>query len=337
MINAKELKEYSGGLNILYAEDEQMLRDGMESSLSKLFQNSFVAKNGQEAFEIIKKENIDILLTDINMPIMSGVELIQSIQEHTNKPPMIVVLSAHNESRLLTSLINLGVDQFLNKPLDKQLMINALYKVCRIVEDRKLIINYERLVQDKLKVMERKNKILQQKLNQLALQTNKNINLTQNKKAQEKKVSNYYETLLVEDKEELNDLSAELDGFIALMFQGDELNEEYLYRLSKAYVKYASILNTYAEFSEIATVLHEFSESMLTYQSKFLEDISQTGIYFESLQLTLENYRNRVWNQKANNPKFYNASLKNDVRLIIDFLSGKEVENNEIEFFIDGF
>ena len=333
MISAKELKEYSGSLNILYVEDEQMLRDGLESTLSKLFKNTYVAKNGQEAFEIIKKEDIDVVLTDINMPIMSGMELIQRIRNHTDKTPMIVVLSAHNESRLLTSLINMGIDQFLNKPLDKQLMINALHKVCRIVSDRELISSYEEHIQDELEVMERKNKILQQKLNQLALQTNKNINLTQNEKVEKKKVSNYYETLLIDDKEELKDLSVELDNFIAMMFQGDELKEEYLYKLSKVYAKYASVLNMYTDFFEIATVLYEFAESMTRYQSKFLEDTNQTGIYFESLQLTLENYRNQVWNQKAKDPKFYNASLQNDIQLIIDFLSGKEIEDNEIEFF----
>ena len=152
-------------------------------------------------------------------------------------------------------------------------------------------------------------------------------------RVEKKKVSNYYETLLIDDKEELKDLSVELDNFIAMMFQGDELKEEYLYKLSKVYAKYASVLNMYTDFFEIAAVLHQFAESMMLYQSKFLEDTSQTGIYFESLQLTLENYRNQVWNQKAKDPKFYNASLQNDIQLIIDFLSGKEIEDNEIEFF----
>ena len=64
-----------------------------------------------------------------------------------------------------------------------------------------------------------------------------------------------------------------------------------------------------------------------------MKDLQQTGIYFESLQITLENFRQNVWIKEAQNPMFYNASLKMDVQLIIDFLEEKEIQDNEIEFF----
>jgi len=332
MIGAKELKELSAGLSIVYAEDEEMLRENLHETLLKLFQTVYVASNGQEAFELFKKHQIDIVLTDINMPIMNGIELIRSIHEYSEYQPMIVVASAHNEPRLLTALINMGIDQFLNKPIDKQYMINSLHKVCKIISDRKMLLQYEEQLQGELDTMERKNKVLEQKVNQLAYQTNKNIAKKQ-KIVQEKAEENYYETLLRDDKDELKELSEELENFIAMMFQGESLNEVYLYRLSNVYKKYSSVLNTYTEFYDISSVIYEFSQVMLSYQEKFLEDIGQTGIYFESLQLTLEKYRENIWNKEANNPRFYNASLKNDIELIIRFLENTEVENNEIEFF----
>jgi len=92
MLSAKDLKEQSWCLNILYVEDEEILREGMQMTLGKLFQNLYIAKNGQEAFELCKKEKIDIVLTDINMPIMNGIELIQSIQKYQDEVPAIVVL-----------------------------------------------------------------------------------------------------------------------------------------------------------------------------------------------------------------------------------------------------
>jgi len=144
---------------------------------------------------------------------------------------------------------------------------------------------------------------------------------------------NYFHTLLVDDVDELTDLSEELENFIMMMFQGEELNEEYLHKLSKVYKKYGSVLNSYPEFIEIGVALQEFSMSMLQLRNKFLENIAQTGIYFESLQLTLENYRLNVWKKEAKDPKFYNASLLNDIQLVIDFLEEKEIEENEIEFF----
>ena len=340
MISAKDLKELSSSLNILYAEDETMLRESMQTTLSKLFKNVYVAVNGQEAFEIFKKEEIDLVVTDINMPIMSGTELIKSIHKHTDHEVYITVISAHNESRLLTTLINLGITSFLNKPLDKQQLINSLYKTCKVISDRKLLLEYEKDLQKELLAMSRKNKVLEQKLNQLAVQTNKNVKHKMNVKGSfGKKESlvqsneNYYETLLQDDKDELADLSTELDSFIALMFQGQKLNKDYLIRLSNVYKKYSSVISTYPEFFEIATFLQDFSNSILDLEEKFMQDLEQTGTLFESLQLTLENYRENIWNKEAKNPRFYNASLVNDIQLVIDFLEDKEVEESEIEFF----
>jgi len=336
MISAKDLKIETSSLNILYAEDEEMLREGMKRTLTKLFQNVYIAKNGQEAFEIFKKESIDVVLTDINMPIMDGTELIQNINKQTDKnTASIIVLSAHNESRLLVKLINLEINNFLNKPLDKQLMINSLYRVCKAINEKKSFDEYEKKLQNEIEAMDRKNRILEQKLNQLAKQTNDNKkNSSKDEGKKEEIVSdNYYATLLIDDKDELADLSVELDNFIAMMFQGEELNEDYLMKLAEVYKKYATILNKYIEFFEIAESLNEFSSIILTLQRKFMKDITKTGIYFESLQMTLESYRENIWNTEAKNPQFYNASLINDIKFIIDFLEDKEVHYNAVEFF----
>lgn len=338
MVNAKDLKEQAGSLNILYVEDEAMLRDSMQNTLEKFFKNTFGASNGQEAFEIFKKEDIDLVITDINMPIMSGIELIQSIHKFTSKEPIIIVLSAHNESKLLTNLINMGINNFINKPLDKAFLINTLYKACTTINDKKLLAEYEIKLQNELEAMERKNRILEQKLKQLAVQTNKNVSAekqTTEKKEKRDVVahSDYYSTLMMDDKDELEDLSIELDNFIAIMFQNEKLHSDYIDKLSNVYKKYASVLNNYQEFFEVASLIYDLSESMLNLKEKFMQDISQTGIYFESLQLTLENFRQNVWNKEAKNPMFYNASLKNDIKLVTDFLEDKEALESEIEFF----
>lgn len=338
MITAKDLKVVASGLNILYAEDEAILRESMQNSLSKFFANVYVAKNGQEAFELFKKEDIDIVLTDINMPIMGGIELIDSIHRYTEKEPIIVVLSAHNESKLLTTLINMGVNNFLNKPVDKQMMTNLFYKASKVKNDQKSLLEYQLKLEEELEIVARKNKILEQKLNQLAFAVNKNEAQKEKTNPQEevneaRSNDNYYETLLQDDKDELNDLSIELDSFIAMLFQEDGLNADYLERLSTTYSKYAAVLNSYTEFFDIARSLNDLSRTMLSLEHKFMKDLKQTGIYFESLQLTLENYRQNIWKKEAKDPYFYNASLNMDIQLLINFLEEKEIEGNEIEFF----
>jgi len=329
-ISAKNLKEIASSLTILYAEDESILRDSMGPTLQKFFKNVFIAKNGQEAFEIYKKEEIDLILTDINMPIMSGIELITSINK-IDSNPNIIVLSAHDESRLLKTLINLEVNTFLNKPVEKMALIKALYKNASIITNKKLLHVYAQQLEDENESMRRKNAILEQKLKQLAQQTN--INEDNNNNIDEKVEDGYYSILLQDDIDELRDLSQELDTYIMMMFQNESLNTNYIQKLSGVYLKYASVLNSYAEFHEVSTILYSFAEGITTLNTKFLQDISQTGVYFESLQLSLETFRQNVWEKEAKNPKFYNASLKNDIQLVVDFLEDKEAQDNEIEFF----
>ncbi len=331
-ISAKDLKAVSNKLTILYAEDEEILRESMKTTLEKFFKKTLVVKNGLEAFEIFKKEEVDIVLTDLNMPIMDGIELITKINE-TDKEPAIIVLSAHNESTLLQTLINIGINNLLNKPLEKEKLIKILYQNCEIIENRQLLRQYaDRLEEDNI-AMVRKNQILEQKLKQLASQTNKVQK--QNNPSETPKESNdsYYEILLQDEKDELRDLSQELDTYIMMMFQSESLNKEYINKLSNVYLKYAAVLNSYSEFNELSEIIREFTTIIRSLEDKFLQNIEQTGIYFESLQMTLETFRHDVWDKEAKDPKFYNASLKNDIQLVIDFLQDKEAEENEIEFF----
>ena len=337
MISLKELKELSSTLNILYAEDEAILRDSMQSMLEKLFKNVYTAKNGQEAIEFYKHEDIDLTVTDINMPIMDGIELISAINK-LEPNPTIIVLSAHDESRLLKTLINMEVNNFINKPVEKDALIRILYKNCSILNDKKMLKEYALNLEQENDEILRKNKLLEFKLKQLVSQTNKVHKKTMKgvfNKEKDTPVSNvsYYTTLLQDDKDELKDLAEELDKNILLMFQNRSLNLSYIQKLSNLYKKYASVLSSYNEFYTISHTLTNFADIITALDQKFLENVEQTGIYFESLQLTFESFRNSTWEKESKDPSFYNASLNNDIELIIDYLEGKEAEDNEIEFF----
>ena len=336
-INAKDLKEVSHTLTILFAEDEEILRDSMKLTLEKFFQKVLVASNGQEAFELYKKEKVDIVLTDINMPIMKGTELISCIHE-MDDDPVIIVLSAHNESRLLQTLINMDVNNFLNKPVEKTSLMKILYKNCEIIENKNLLQHYAKKLEEDYMAIARKNIILEQKYNQIASQTNaiekakaqKNNSNNTEKKAE---IENYFATLIKEDRDELRDLSEELDTYIMLMFQNEGFNTNYIQKIAYIYQRYSSILNSYTEFYALSGSLRELSEVITDLEEKFLKDISQTGVYFESLQMSLETFRQNIWEKEASDPYFYNASLKNDVQFVIDFLQDNETQDSEIEFF----
>ena len=87
----EKLKE----ITVLYVEDEDMMRESVVMLLKRRFKQVFVAVNGLEAIAIYKAEHPDIVITDLQMPVMDGMELARQIRALGNTP--IVVVSAFND------------------------------------------------------------------------------------------------------------------------------------------------------------------------------------------------------------------------------------------------
>lgn len=105
-------------LKLLFVEDEEDLIEIISDTLTKLNANFLTACNGQEALKIIEENNdIDVIITDINMPIMNGLDMITEIQKKGIEVP-IIVMSAHTESDYLNKAKELGVAEYLLKPFD---------------------------------------------------------------------------------------------------------------------------------------------------------------------------------------------------------------------------
>ena len=79
-----------------------------------------------------REGSYDIVITDINMPVMSGVKLSREIKA-SNKKQVIIVISAHDEAKYLLDLINMGVDNFVLKPLDIGQFLGVLHKAISLV------------------------------------------------------------------------------------------------------------------------------------------------------------------------------------------------------------
>ena len=82
-------------ITVLYVEDEDMMRESVVMLLKRRFKKVLVAANGLEAIDIYKAENPDIVITDLQMPVMDGMELSKQIREMGDTP--IVVVSAFND------------------------------------------------------------------------------------------------------------------------------------------------------------------------------------------------------------------------------------------------
>lgn len=141
-------------LSILLVEDEEPARATIFRMLSKRVSIVYEASNGKEGYELYKKYKPDIVLTDINMPIMTGIEMIRAIKDE-GYIPFFVVMSAHSESKYLLEAISLKVNDYLTKPISIERLSTILENVDetlstkRQLEENNVLLNQYKKAVDK--------------------------------------------------------------------------------------------------------------------------------------------------------------------------------------------
>lgn len=128
----KTLISNAAGLKVLYVEDEAQIRENTHLFLETIFPNVQSAANGKEALVRYGTDSFDIVITDILMPELNGVGMIKKMKE-IHPEQVCIVTSACEESSYLLELINLGVSQFLLKPIQTEQMVQVLFDVVKAI------------------------------------------------------------------------------------------------------------------------------------------------------------------------------------------------------------
>ena len=102
--------------NILICDDEKDIVNALKIYLSSEEYNTFTASNGKEALEIINTNDIHLVLMDIMMPQMDGIQALSAIREHHNIP--VILLSAKSEDTDKILGLNMGADDYVTKPFN---------------------------------------------------------------------------------------------------------------------------------------------------------------------------------------------------------------------------
>jgi len=159
----KEILQYTSGLDILYVEDDSNLLEETVDILEDYFDSIDTATNGAIALEKYKafyKNNdcfYDLVITDINMPIMDGETLINEIKL-INKFQDIIVISAYNESNRLIKFIQNGISNFMMKPIDSKQLLETLYSTCQNIFTKKRVEQYREELENINSTLEKKVK-----------------------------------------------------------------------------------------------------------------------------------------------------------------------------------
>ena len=129
-------------IRILYVEDDIDVRNVTCGMLDELFNFIDVATNGKEGWEKYQSSSYDLVITDIKMPVMDGMEMINRIKS-INSEQKIVVLSGYDEPDNLLNFINQGISNFLLKPFGPQKLFEILSPICKNISNAKSIRRYQ--------------------------------------------------------------------------------------------------------------------------------------------------------------------------------------------------
>lgn len=127
-------------ITALYVEDEIAIRDAISTLLTPLFKRLIIGENGAEGLELYtqNQDSIDVIITDINMPKMNGLDMLDKIKEINPFVPMLIT-TAHNDTSFLHRAIDVGVTGYINKPIDIRKLLDVIKKnILPLVEKKQL-------------------------------------------------------------------------------------------------------------------------------------------------------------------------------------------------------
>ena len=118
-------KQLDSSFTVLYVEDDDELRIATKSMLKIIFPNVIDATDGEDGLLKYKKNHIDLVITDINMPKMDGLHMLKEIKDIDSLVPCII-FTAFNDSKFLLESIKLQVDNYIIKPYTMDELIQIL-------------------------------------------------------------------------------------------------------------------------------------------------------------------------------------------------------------------
>ena len=129
------MKDLLQNFTLLYVEDQDSVRKSAVEYLSRITAEVIEAKDGKEAISLWKKHKPDIIITDINMPRLNGLDMASYIRAN-DKDVQIIVATAHSDTEYLLKAVELQLVKYIIKPITKEKLINALEMSIKLISDK---------------------------------------------------------------------------------------------------------------------------------------------------------------------------------------------------------
>ena len=117
----------NAAISLLYVEDDEDTRNLVGSMLTRKFPDlrNFCAENGEAGLKLFREHNPDIVVTDLNMPIMNGVKMAEAIKS-LNPETIIIAMTAYHNTLFQLNADEVGIDQYILKPVEYEKAFEVL-------------------------------------------------------------------------------------------------------------------------------------------------------------------------------------------------------------------
>ncbi len=150
MEHLHDLMELGKGLRVLYVEDDENLRLETTKIIERIFDKVDIASDGVEGFNAFTSAHYDLVITDIEMPQVNGIEMSRNIRAIDKDTP-IVVVSAYSNTDYFIDAIAIGIDYYILKPIKMPRLIDTLFAAVKRVTDKRLADQYrQKEIQEKM-------------------------------------------------------------------------------------------------------------------------------------------------------------------------------------------
>lgn len=348
MLTFKDLQKFSLRLSVLYVEDNGSLREETKKIFDPLFVRVDLAQNGEEGLAKYNHAHYDIIITDINMPVMNGIDMIERIRE-INPEQKIIAISAHDESSILINLMRKGVSSFILKPINLNELLTVLYPVCRDADAQKINIELFDVLQEERKKLKKMVKLLASHLHAVNVkndqigtlcsqtQTEDRSELLQEYFAKDEDQGSEKVLFISDDSEEIRELLNEIPDELSSYTQNAQIRhirkiQEDISKISNILFRYTPFLDPLAEnLKELSRVIAEENDfiGLLTNKPDLVLKL------FDAVCIDLSLYVKRFSTESMamRNIHHIHQPTSLSIQQIIALVHPEQAESGDIEFF----
>jgi len=321
---------FTKDLKILYVEDDRELQEQTKELFEMLFSSVTVASDGAEALAYYEEEAFDILISDIKMPTMDGIELSTRIREK-NPYQSIIIISAYNDTEYLMKFINLNIRQFIQKPIDFDNMIETLYSTAKIIVNEKMIDEYRESLEHSNKELTTKNEEL---MSLVRILDTKLLQIAKNENTQTEDIDLSKADIKEEQLCELKELEIDISGAAVLIGLSKNLTLSNIQVFGKLFSSYSDIISGYEVYSKLSMSIKELGDTLTSDTQNVINRVDDITILLESFIYVLHMWRTKVVEKEFTKAIDLHSSMINDITTIISIINGTQDDiQNDMEFF----